>query len=105
MCGPYEKKNKTYEAVYEIACSLTSSGQTMYYKELAEELNRRGLKTQTRKVYTVTNMRAIGQMITAVWHYVEHHYSYTDAQKVYQAFCDKNGNLREDQTDRRKDIN
>jgi hypothetical protein len=100
-------KNETYEAVYRIACMLfeeheyTGNDGYLTYAELACVLNRFGYEKQTGGEYTETHGKALGQMASAAWHYVNRKYGEDEAYKVYWTIRDKDGNCRADQTDRR----
>jgi hypothetical protein len=99
--------NETYEAIYRIASALFSeyerTGVEGYitYQELARVLNRFGYEKQSGGEYTESHGKALGQMASAAWHYVEREYGSEEAHKVYWTIRDERGQCRADQTDRR----
>jgi len=99
--------NATYEAVYRIASALFAEYEEtrvegyITYQELARILNRFGYEKQAGGEYTETHGKALGQMASAAWHYVEQSYGDDAAYKVYFTIRDEHGKCRADQTDRR----
>jgi hypothetical protein len=99
--------NATYEAVLRIATALYAEYQEtgvegfITYQELARILNRFGYEKQAGGKYTETHGKALGQMASAAWHYVEQNYGEDAAHKIYFTIRDENGACRADTTDRR----
>jgi|GEM_PF-581894 len=101
--------NDTYEAIYPIASALfaeyelTGNEGYITYQELARILNRFGYEKQAGGEYTETHGKALGQMASAAWHYVQQKHGDDAAKKVYWTIRDEHGNCRADKTDRRAD--
>jgi hypothetical protein len=99
--------NETYEAIYRLACFLFTESQStgnagyITYMELARYLNRLGYEKQSGGEYTETHGKALGQMATAAFHYVEQKYGSDEAEKIYLTIRDEKGNCHADQTERR----
>ncbi len=99
--------NETYEAIFRIASSLyaeyelTGNEGFLTYQELARLLNRFGYEKQAGGEYTETHGKALGQMASAAWHYIDTEYGRDAAHKIYWTIRDEQGNCRADKTDRR----
>jgi hypothetical protein len=99
--------NETYEAVFRIATALYSEYEStgvegyITYQELARILNRFGYQKQAGGEYTETHGKALGQLASAAWHYIEQKYGTDHAHKIYFTIRDEHGNCRADTTDRR----
>ena len=99
--------NETYEAIYRIASALYSEWELtgkegfITYQELARLLNRFGYEKQAGGEYTETHGKALGQMASAAWHYIDKEHGRDAAHKIYWTIRDEHGNCRADKTDRR----
>lgn len=98
--------NETYEAIYRIASFLQDESDKaekegyVTYLELARILNRLGYEKQSGGEYTETHGKALGQMASAAWHYVEQKYGRDEAEKIYLTIRDEKGKCHADQTER-----
>lgn len=101
--------NATYEAILRISQSLyreyelTGVEGYMTYQELAKVLNRFGYEKQAGGEYTETHGKALGQMASAAYWYVDEKYGREEAQKIFRTIRDMDGNCRSDQTDHRSE--
>lgn len=91
---------KSFEAIYRLANFLDQESQRediphmMGYLALANYLKHSGYKNSDGEIYDDSHPKAAAVLVDRCWDYVEREHGREEAEKVFRAFCDKDGSNR-----------
>lgn len=91
------ERNESFEAIYRLADFLHDETQRtgvhhqMGYLAAANFLKHSGYTNSGGEPYDDTHAKAAGVLIDRAWEYAKDKYGRPSADKIFRAFCDKDG--------------